>query len=127
MHSLLKQVPRAIRPFALVRGMSRVPVILPGIAFLLSFPFSPFLLSLRRHVLQSAWGGHWRVCSLGSANAGPLVDTEFVAQNAGRLKILDASWHMPATGRDPKKEFIQGRIPGTSDLAPPARTNLHHD
>ncbi|KAI9227040.1 MAG: mercaptopyruvate sulfurtransferase [Piptocephalis tieghemiana] len=27
-------------------------------------------------------------------------------------KVLDASWHMPATGRRPKEEFLQGHIPG---------------
>ncbi|MBM3618206.1 MAG: sulfurtransferase, partial [Alphaproteobacteria bacterium] len=28
------------------------------------------------------------------------------------LKIIDASWHMPASGRDAAKEFLQGHIPG---------------
>lgn len=28
------------------------------------------------------------------------------------LRILDASWHMPDSGRDPKAEFAQGHIPG---------------
>lgn len=28
------------------------------------------------------------------------------------LKIIDASWHMPAAGRDAAKEFVQGHVPG---------------
>uniref|UniRef100_A0A672I7B0 Thiosulfate sulfurtransferase n=1 Tax=Salarias fasciatus TaxID=181472 RepID=A0A672I7B0_SALFA len=31
-----------------------------------------------------------------------------------RLRILDASWHLPVTGRDAKKEFAQSHIPGAS-------------
>jgi thiosulfate/3-mercaptopyruvate sulfurtransferase len=28
------------------------------------------------------------------------------------LRIFDASWHMPAAGRDPRAEYLQGHIPG---------------
>lgn len=32
--------------------------------------------------------------------------------NEPDLRIFDASWHMPAAGRDPKAEFLAGHIPG---------------
>lgn len=44
----------------------------------------------------------------------PLVSPQWVAQQLGSpdLAILDASWHLPAAGRDPRAEFTQGHIPG---------------
>jgi thiosulfate/3-mercaptopyruvate sulfurtransferase len=44
----------------------------------------------------------------------PLVDAHWVADrlNAPDIRILDASWHMPAAQRDPKAEFAAARIPG---------------
>jgi thiosulfate/3-mercaptopyruvate sulfurtransferase len=43
-----------------------------------------------------------------------LVTTEWLAAHLGApdLRVLDASWHMPAAGRDPRAEFEAGHIPG---------------
>lgn len=43
-----------------------------------------------------------------------LVSTEWLAAHLGApdLRVLDASWHLPAEGRDPKAEFAAGHIPG---------------
>ena len=43
-----------------------------------------------------------------------IVSTEWLAQHQGSpdIAILDASWHLPSSGRDGKKEFAQGHIPG---------------
>ncbi len=43
-----------------------------------------------------------------------LVDAGWLQQHLGHedLLIFDASWHMPATGRDAFKEWQQERIPG---------------
>ncbi|WP_323007378.1 3-mercaptopyruvate sulfurtransferase [Pseudorhodobacter sp.] len=43
-----------------------------------------------------------------------LVSTEWLAQhiNDPDLRIIDASWHMPATGRDAKAEYASAHIPG---------------
>jgi thiosulfate/3-mercaptopyruvate sulfurtransferase len=44
----------------------------------------------------------------------PFVTTEWLAARLHDpdLVILDASWHMPATGRDPHAEYLAGHIPG---------------
>jgi thiosulfate/3-mercaptopyruvate sulfurtransferase len=44
----------------------------------------------------------------------PLVSTEWLAQNAHApdIRIVDASWHMPASGRNAKAEFAAAHIPG---------------
>ena len=49
-----------------------------------------------------------------SQTDSPLVSPQWVAQQLGSpdLAILDASWHLPAAGRDPRAEFTQGHIPG---------------
>jgi thiosulfate/3-mercaptopyruvate sulfurtransferase len=49
-----------------------------------------------------------------SATLSPLVSVSWLAERVGRpdLKILDASWHMPASGRDPAAEFRNLRLPG---------------
>jgi thiosulfate/3-mercaptopyruvate sulfurtransferase len=46
--------------------------------------------------------------------ASPLVTTEFLAEELGApdLRVVDASWHMPATGRNPREEFEARHIPG---------------
>ena len=59
-----------------------------------------------------------------------LVSTEWLAERLGqpRLRIVDASWHMPATGRSGAEEFQGAHIPGAvfldidalSDRANPA-------
>lgn len=43
-----------------------------------------------------------------------LVSTEWLAAHLGDagLRILDGSWHMPATERDPRAEFEAQHIPG---------------
>ena len=43
-----------------------------------------------------------------------LVTTEWLADHlsAPDLRILDASWHMPAEGRDARAEFLAAHIPG---------------
>jgi thiosulfate/3-mercaptopyruvate sulfurtransferase len=43
-----------------------------------------------------------------------LVSTDWLAQRLGAadLVILDASWHLPGSGRDPEAEFLGLHIPG---------------
>jgi thiosulfate/3-mercaptopyruvate sulfurtransferase len=43
-----------------------------------------------------------------------LVSTEWLAEhlNAPDVRILDASWHMPGSGRDARAEFEAAHIPG---------------
>ena len=43
-----------------------------------------------------------------------LVETQWLAEhlNAPDLIVLDASLHLPVTGRNPKAEFLQAHIPG---------------
>jgi len=43
-----------------------------------------------------------------------LVSTEWLAAHLGDpdLRIIDASWHMPATGRDARAEYEAAHIPG---------------
>ena len=43
-----------------------------------------------------------------------LVTTDWLAGRLGdaNIAIIDASWHMPATGRDAMKEFRERHIPG---------------
>ncbi|MCC3246553.1 3-mercaptopyruvate sulfurtransferase [Methylocystis sp. WRRC1] len=42
------------------------------------------------------------------------VSTQWLADNLSSPDILvfDASWHMPAAGRDPRAEYLAGQIPG---------------
>lgn len=44
----------------------------------------------------------------------PLVDVDWLAARLGDpgLVILDASWHMPAAGRDGEAEYAQEHLPG---------------
>lgn len=41
-----------------------------------------------------------------------MVTTQFVADHVGKVKILDASWHMPALGRNARKGYEEKHIPG---------------
>ena len=41
-----------------------------------------------------------------------LVSTEWLNNNLKNVKIFDASWHMPNSKRNPKKEFLDKHIPG---------------
>ena len=40
-----------------------------------------------------------------------MVETEFLASNLELVKVIDASWYMPAAKREPKKDFLERRIP----------------
>lgn len=43
-----------------------------------------------------------------------IVETDWLADHLGTpgLVVLDASWHLPTSGRDPKAEYRQEHIPG---------------
>jgi thiosulfate/3-mercaptopyruvate sulfurtransferase len=47
-----------------------------------------------------------------------LVSTEWLAAHLGEddLVLVDASWHMPASGRSGRDEYLQAHIPGTRFL-----------
>jgi len=44
----------------------------------------------------------------------PLVTTQWLAKRLDdpKVVVLDASWHMPAEGRDPRAEYAERHIPG---------------
>ena len=44
----------------------------------------------------------------------PLVSTAWLAEHLGepRVRVVDVSWHMPDSGRDPEAEFEDSHIPG---------------
>jgi thiosulfate/3-mercaptopyruvate sulfurtransferase len=44
----------------------------------------------------------------------PIVSTDWLAQrlSAPDIRVVDASWHMPAAGRDAREEYLQRHIPG---------------
>lgn len=46
-----------------------------------------------------------------------LVETDWLAQNLGSVKVLDGSWYLPAQKRDPKAEYAAGHIPGAQLFA----------
>jgi len=48
----------------------------------------------------------------------PLVSTEWLARHLGEpdLVVLDSSWHMPASGRSGREEYLQAHIPGARFL-----------
>lgn len=48
------------------------------------------------------------------ANADALVSTEWLAAHldAPDVRVVDASWYLPAMNRDPKAEYAAGHIPG---------------
>jgi len=45
---------------------------------------------------------------------GATVTTEWLAERLGRarLRVLDASWYLPSSGRDGRAEYLAGHIPG---------------
>ncbi|HRO14960.1 MAG TPA: 3-mercaptopyruvate sulfurtransferase [Paracoccus sp. (in: a-proteobacteria)] len=61
-----------------------------------------------------------------------LVSTDWLAAhlNDPDLRILDASWHMPATGRDARAEYKAAHIPGARffdiDAISDSRSDLPH-
>ncbi len=48
------------------------------------------------------------------ADPTALVSTEWLAQhlNAPDVRVVDASWYLPADGRDPRAEYNEAHIPG---------------
>jgi thiosulfate/3-mercaptopyruvate sulfurtransferase len=46
----------------------------------------------------------------------PLVSTDWLVEHLGDpdVVVLDASWHMPAEGRDAKAEYAAGHVPGAA-------------
>ncbi len=64
---------------------------------------------------------------------GPIVPTGWLAErlNQPGLRVLDASWFMPGSGRDPNAEFLERHIPGAvrfdiDDVAQPDTHPLPH-
>ncbi|NNU79317.1 3-mercaptopyruvate sulfurtransferase [Halovulum dunhuangense] len=61
-----------------------------------------------------------------------LVSTEWLDRHLGApdLKVLDASWYLPAEGRDPKAEYDAGHIPSARffdiDEISDAKSDLPH-
>lgn len=49
-----------------------------------------------------------------ASNEAQLVTTDWLADHleAPDIAILDASWHLPGSGRDGHEEFLEGHIPG---------------
>ena len=47
-----------------------------------------------------------------------LVSTAWLAENLGKadVVVVDSSWHMPATGRSGREEYLQSHIPGARFL-----------
>ena len=43
-----------------------------------------------------------------------IVSAEWLKQNLDKVRVLDASWYMPADKRDPQKEFETAHIPGAA-------------
>jgi thiosulfate/3-mercaptopyruvate sulfurtransferase len=64
------------------------------------------------------------------ANPDALVETAWLADNLGTVKVLDCSWYLPAQKRDPVAEYHAGHIPGAQffhidEIADP-NTDLPH-
>lgn len=45
-----------------------------------------------------------------------LISTEWLAANLGEVTVLDCSWHMPASGRSGRDEYLAAHIPGARFL-----------
>lgn len=60
----------------------------------------------------------------------PLVSSYWLFNNLSNVKVIDASWHMPATGRSGKDEFakchIEGAVHFDIDEIADKSTNLPH-
>ena len=41
-----------------------------------------------------------------------LVSTEWLAEHLGEVTVVDCSWHMPASGRSGRDEYLAAHIPG---------------
>ena len=48
----------------------------------------------------------------------PLVSTDWLARHLGQadITVVDSSWHMPASGRNGRDEFLDSHIPGARFL-----------
>jgi thiosulfate/3-mercaptopyruvate sulfurtransferase len=64
--------------------------------------------------------------------AHTIVSTDWLDQNLGSpgLRVLDASWYLPATGRDAWREYLTAHIPGAVffdlDVLSDHQTSLPH-
>ena len=62
----------------------------------------------------------------------PLVSTGWLAERLGRprLRVVDASWYLPNSGRDAEAEYLAGHIPGAVyfdlDANSDSQTTLPH-
>ena len=45
-----------------------------------------------------------------------LVSTAWLAASLGELTVVDCSWHMPASGRSGREEYLAAHIPGARFL-----------
>jgi thiosulfate/3-mercaptopyruvate sulfurtransferase len=45
-----------------------------------------------------------------------LVSADWLADHLGDVVVVDASWHMPATGRNGRDEYLKSHIPGARFL-----------
>ena len=67
-----------------------------------------------------------------SAPLPPLVSTDWLDARLGGpgLRVVDASWYLPGSGRDPAAEYAAGHIPGALffdlDAVSDARSKLPH-
>src|SRR3954468_11379000 len=57
-----------------------------------------------------------------------LVSTDWLAENLGQpdLVIVDSSWHMPASGRSGRDEYLAAHIPGARFLDIDAVSDRSH-
>ncbi len=46
----------------------------------------------------------------------PLVSTSWLADRLGdpSVRVIDASWYLPAAGRDARREYLDGHVPGAA-------------
>jgi thiosulfate/3-mercaptopyruvate sulfurtransferase len=62
----------------------------------------------------------------------PLVSADWLVERIGRprLRVVDASWYLPGSGRDAEAEYLAGHIPGAVyfdlDASSDSRTSLPH-
>lgn len=65
-------------------------------------------------------------------SASPLVSTDWLGEHLRdeNLRLLDASWYLPGSARNPVAEFAQGHIPGAAqfdiDVISETMTTLPH-
>ena len=60
-----------------------------------------------------------RIASVAGSKAVPsLVSTEWLANNLKAVKVVDASWYLPAMKRNGRVEYGQQRVPSDRDPNP---------